>query len=72
MSLALELTEYFIKDNSSRGATRVHGGGFAGTILTFIEEGLADKYLRLMGSVFSESSALKVSVREYGSCRVKL
>ncbi|MDP4173784.1 MAG: galactokinase family protein [Bacteroidota bacterium] len=72
MSLALEITEYFMKENSSCGATRVHGGGFAGTILTFIEEALADKYIKLMSAIFSESSALKVSVREYGSCRVKL
>ncbi|MGE5497850.1 MAG: galactokinase, partial [Syntrophothermus sp.] len=70
--LALEMTEYFMKKRSSKGASRVHGGGFAGTILTFIETGLLKDYISYMNEIFGANSALAVLIRNYGACRVAL
>ncbi|MCU7494409.1 MAG: galactokinase [Ignavibacteria bacterium] len=70
LSIALELTEHYLRDNSSRGACRVHGGGFAGTILTFLESSLLSGYLELMNKIFGQDSALKVRVRAFGACGV--
>ncbi|MGE5432322.1 MAG: galactokinase [Syntrophomonadaceae bacterium] len=72
ITIALELTEHYLRENSSRGTCRVHGGGFAGTILTFVESALAGNYLGLMDSILGQNSATRVKVREYGTCRVTL
>ncbi|MGE5353681.1 MAG: galactokinase [Acidobacteriota bacterium] len=72
LSIALEVTEYFLKKNFSRGSCRVHGGGFAGTILTFVEHNLFEGYMELMNSVLGPDSVRKVVMREYGTCRVNL
>ncbi|HEX2962917.1 MAG TPA: galactokinase family protein [Ignavibacteriales bacterium] len=72
VSIALELTEYYLKKNSSHGSCRVHGGGFAGTILAFLEHGLFEGYLDMVNKVLWPGSALKVRAREFGACRVNL
>ena len=38
---------------------RVHGGGFAGTILTFLEDKYLDQYVEFMSSMFPSVSVLK-------------
>jgi galactokinase len=46
VSLALALTERFL---AGEGASRVHGGGFAGTIQVFIPSGRFEDYTAYMG-----------------------
>lgn len=70
ISLALELTEYFIKENKIRGAAKVHGGGFAGTILAIIENSVVDEYKSLMKNVFGENAVTRVYVRDSGAARL--
>lgn len=72
VSIALEVTEYYLKKNFSRGSCRVHGGGFAGTILTFIEHNLFGDYMALINRALGTGSAHNVQVREYGACRIRL
>ncbi|MCU7490134.1 MAG: galactokinase [Bacteroidota bacterium] len=72
VSIALELTEYYLKKNFSRGSCRIHGGGFAGTILAFVEHNLFDDYMSLINRALEPGSVHKVEVREYGACRIKL
>lgn len=69
LALALALTEKMLGD---RGACRVHGGGFAGTIQAFVPTDLLLSYRRGMEQVFGENSCYVLSVRQAGGTRVTL
>lgn len=60
--LALAISKRTIKD----GACRVHGGGFAGTILAIVNKTESDNYIRLMRQVFGENNCNKVELRKLG------
>jgi len=49
------------------GAWRVHGGGFAGTILAFVPEGKLDAYLSGMCAAFGPGSCHSLSIRSAGA-----
>lgn len=53
LSLALALSE---KALNGKGAIRVHGGGFAGTILGIIPNDLLDEYKKTLENVFGKDS----------------
>jgi len=63
LTLALALSERIL---AGKGAWRVHGGGFAGTILAFVPDELKDKYKKQMTDVFGEDSCLFLNVRKEG------
>lgn len=46
-----------------RGACRVHGGGFAGTVQAFVPHDLVDHYIEAMESVFGEQTSWKLRIR---------
>lgn len=69
LSLALWLAADVLGD---RGAYRVHGGGFAGTIQAFVPEDLVDKFKTVTEGVFGEGSCYMLSVRPFGGTEVKL
>ena len=48
------------------GASRVHGGGFAGTIQAFVPKALAEKYRAGMDSLFGEGSCHRLRIRNSG------
>ena len=64
LSIALALSEAMLL--GSGGAWRVHGGGFAGTIIAFVPQPLLEKYISKLNSVFGEGSCLTLSVRRAG------
>ena len=64
--LGIELSRAIIKD----GAVRVHGGGFAGSILAVVSDGEADEYVSRMGSVFGKENVFIAAIREFGTTRV--
>jgi len=66
--LALALTEGFIGEGD--GACRVHGGGFAGTILAFLPAGRADEFRDLMEPAFGSGCVKTLRVRSQGCCEV--
>jgi galactokinase len=66
VSLALALSEDYI-DRTGEGACRVHGGGFAGTILTFLPERAVAGYIPLMESVFGDTCVKVLSIRPEGT-----
>lgn len=68
LSLALCLTEGFMKGR--KGAFRVHGGGFAGTIQAYVKENDVAQYRALMDSVFGEGACLVLRVRPDGAIKV--
>lgn len=63
ISVALALTKQFL---NGRGAYRVHGGGFAGTIQCYIPNGMFDSYKAMIESVFGEGSCVPLFVRSVG------
>jgi galactokinase len=67
VALALALSERHL---GGRGAWRVHGGGFAGTIQAFVPRDLLPRYLTEMRSVFGEDACHELSVRQMGAVRV--
>jgi len=60
------MTEQYISEIRA-GACRVHGGGFAGTILVFLPENAVKEYIGLMESVFGPGSTLVLHIRPYGA-----
>ena len=64
LSLALCLAERFLLDK--RGACRVHGGGFAGTIQVFAEAKHASALCSLMNTAFGEGACTVLRVRAQG------
>jgi galactokinase len=65
--LALALSERWL---AGRGAWRVHGGGFAGTIQAFVPRALLTDYMAKMRSVFGQDACHELSVRQAGAVRV--
>ncbi|THB66458.1 MAG: galactokinase [Desulfovibrio sp.] len=59
--LALALTQRLL---SGRGACRVHGGGFAGTIQAYVPEADYPDYARAMEKVFGPGSVMELKVRQ--------
>lgn len=68
ISLALALTKQFL---NGRGAYRVHGGGFAGTIQCYIPNKMFDSYKKMIEAVFGENSCVKLFVRPVGGYELK-
>ena len=53
-------------------AVRVHGGGFAGTILAFVDKKHTAKYIEYMSDIFGEENVFEVGVRNDGACKVNI
>ncbi len=67
VSVALALSEHFL---NGRGAFRVHGGGFAGTIQAFVPDDLVEAYRTEMERYFGEGSCHILKIRKYGGIKV--
>ena len=67
LSLAITLTERYF---NGRGACRVHGGGFAGTIQCFIPDDLLFGYIKMMEAIFGEGSCHVLNIRPIGGCEI--
>ncbi len=67
LSLALSLSERLL---DGKGAWRVHGGGFAGTIQAFVPNELLEAYCAEMDAVFGEGSCHVLFIRPVGGIEV--
>ena len=63
VAFALALAQHLLGD---RGAARVHGGGFAGTIQAFVPRSLLDSFRTGMESVLGAGSCHVLSIRPRG------
>ena len=63
MPLACEISRRLLR---GRGAWRIHGGGFAGTILAFVPLDMLDRYASVMDGVFGKGATTVLSVRPQG------
>jgi len=69
VSLGLALSELVLR---GKGAWRVHGGGFAGTIQAFVPNDLLDQYITTLEHVFGEGNCHKLFIRAKGAIKVEL
>lgn len=69
VSLALALSEMILK---GKGAWRVHGGGFGGTIQAFVPKELVDKYVSTLEHVYGTGSCHKLFIRPEGSIKLDI
>lgn len=67
VSLALAISQRVL---AGRGAWRVHGGGFAGTIQAFVPLDLLDSYKREIEQVFGEGACYVLSIRPVGGTEI--
>lgn len=67
VSLALALSESILK---GKGAWRVHGGGFAGTIQAFVPNEILEDYKSAMESVFGDDSCYVLIIRPVGGVEI--
>ena len=67
VSVALALSDMFLGEN---GVSRVHGGGFAGTIQAFVRHEAVADYRKQMNAVFGEGSCSILKIRKYGGRKI--
>ncbi len=67
VALALCLMEELLK---GKGAYRVHGGGFAGTVQAFVPVEETENFVSAMRKVFGENSCYILKVRSHGGCEI--
>ena len=53
-----------------RGVSRVHGGGFAGTIQAFVPNDIVDIYKKNMEDIFGQDACHVLKIRKYGGMKV--
>lgn len=68
MALALAMCDTLL---GGKGAFRVHGGGFAGTVQAFVPMDVLDGFKQGIEAVFGKDSCHVLSVRNAGGIRVK-
>lgn len=68
LSLAIALTKKFL---NGKGACRVHGGGFAGTVQCYIPTELLDDYKKMIESAFGDGSCSVLNIRPVGGYELK-
>lgn len=69
VALGLALSEQVLK---GKGAWRVHGGGFAGTIQAFVPNEELNTYVSTLESVFGKGKCHKLFIRSKGAIKLSL
>lgn len=67
VSIGLAMSDISLGD---KGVSRVHGGGFAGTIQAFVPNDIVGMYKKNMEHVFGEGACHVLKVRPYGGMKV--
>lgn len=67
VSIGLAISDTILQ---GKGVSRVHGGGFAGTIQAFVPNDIVDIYKKDIEHVFGEGSCHVLKVRKYGGMKV--
>ena len=65
--LAVLISEKILKD---KGAVRVHGGGFAGTIQAFVPLSKCCDYENAMNELFGDESCYRLKIRNFGGINI--
>ena len=67
MSLALCVTQKML---AGKGAWRVHGGGFGGTIQAYVPNDMVEAYTAEMNRIFGQGSSCVLQIRPYGPVKI--
>ena len=67
MAVGLALSDVILK---GKGVSRVHGGGFAGTIQAFVPNDIVDIYKKNMEDIFGQDACHVLKIRKYGGMKV--
>lgn len=67
VSVALATSDVVLGEN---GVSRVHGGGFAGTIQAFVKNSHVDEYKKNMDLIFGTGSCSDLRIRKYGGIQI--
>ena len=68
LPLAYELSRRILQ---GRGAWRINGGGFAGTIIAFVPNDLLEQYTAVMDGVFGKGATSAINIRPLGAVAMK-
>lgn len=68
VSVALAISELLLLEQY--GVSRVHGGGFAGTIQAFVKNEFVDNYRESIEKVFGKGTCHVLKIRKHGSIKV--
>jgi galactokinase len=71
IALAVEVTRTYLAARGASGVARVHGGGFAGTMLAVIPEEVIQEYHHVMSRAFGEGSVTELAIRPQGMLATK-
>ena len=69
VAVALGLAEHYLR---GRGAYRVHGGGFAGTIQAFVPVDMLDEFVAGMDGALGEGACHVLSIRPQGGVEMEV
>ena len=69
MAVALALCEKYL---AGRGAYRVHGGGFAGTVQAFVPKDILDEFVAGIDAVLGEGACHVLSIRPQGGVEMEV
>jgi galactokinase len=69
VSVGLALSEEILR---GKGAWRVHGGGFAGTIQAFVPNQMVDEYILKLSEIFGPESCHELVLRNAGAIMLDL
>lgn len=67
ISVALMISDITLK---TEGVSRVHGGGFAGTIQAFVKNDFVQTYKNQMDKVFGPDACKDLKIRKYGGIKI--
>lgn len=68
VSVALCISENVLGEDG--GVSRVHGGGFAGTIQAFVKNEKVEEYKNALDAVFGDGACTVLKIRKYGGILV--
>ena len=69
MAVALGLCEHYLQ---GRGAYRVHGGGFAGTVQAFVPYDILDQFKAGIDAALGEGACLVLNIRPQGGIEMEV
>lgn len=62
----LEACDYFMKVTEGKGAIKINGGGFAGSVIAVVPKDILEKTISLMAEKYGRENVVEVFVRENG------
>jgi galactokinase len=68
-ALALAVSQTLLE---GKGAWRIHGGGFTGTILALVPKDMKDCYQKNMEKVFGTGNCYPISIRPVGGYEIPI